>query len=146
MQLLINITFEVLTFLFQIINQCNKAEKWLREKMQQQDTLPKSSDPVFWSSEIESKTENLKLYDFTLLFFLFQKCIIVGYNDNSIGSELHTCCWCNTLFICSIRWFYLKTNDCSVLMGFRACQPILGSEGSPIREDRGEGKQNTSNH
>ncbi|XP_057441185.1 heat shock 70 kDa protein 16-like [Lotus japonicus] len=71
-----------------IINQCNKAEKWLREKMQQQDTLPKSSDPVFWSSEIESKTENLKL----------------------------------------------------------ACQPILGSEGSPIREDSGVGKQNTSNH
>ncbi|RYR00536.1 hypothetical protein Ahy_B07g088663 isoform C [Arachis hypogaea] len=30
----------------QIINECNKAEQWPREKMQQQDTLPKTSDPV----------------------------------------------------------------------------------------------------
>ncbi|XP_061342267.1 heat shock 70 kDa protein 16-like [Gastrolobium bilobum] len=42
-----------------IINECNKAEQWLREKMQQQDTLPKSSDPVFWSSDIKSKAEDL---------------------------------------------------------------------------------------
>ncbi|KAL6494194.1 hypothetical protein OROGR_030994 [Orobanche gracilis] len=43
-----------------IINQCNKAEKWLREKMQQQDVVPKSSDPVVWSRDIESKAEELK--------------------------------------------------------------------------------------
>ena len=62
------------TFLLQIINECNKAEQWLREKMQQQDTLPKSSDPVFWSSDIKSKTEELNLYDFP-----YQECTIVGW-------------------------------------------------------------------
>lgn len=45
----------------QIINECNKAEQWLREKMQQQDSLPKSSDPVFWSSDIKSKAEELNV-------------------------------------------------------------------------------------
>ncbi|KAK7276824.1 hypothetical protein RIF29_17970 [Crotalaria pallida] len=45
----------------QIINECNKAEQWLREKMQQQDSLPKCSDPVFWSSDIKSKTEEFNL-------------------------------------------------------------------------------------
>ncbi|XP_058745064.1 heat shock 70 kDa protein 16-like [Vicia villosa] len=44
-----------------IINECNKAEQWLREKMQQQDALPKSSDPVFWSSDINNKTQELNL-------------------------------------------------------------------------------------
>ncbi|XP_019459795.1 PREDICTED: heat shock 70 kDa protein 16-like [Lupinus angustifolius] len=45
----------------QIIIECNKAEQWLREKMQQQDCLAKCSDPVFWSSDIQSKTEELNL-------------------------------------------------------------------------------------
>ncbi|MED6216189.1 hypothetical protein PIB30_005068 [Stylosanthes scabra] len=45
----------------QIINECDKAEQWLREKMQQQDNLPKTSDLVFWSSDIKSKAEELKL-------------------------------------------------------------------------------------
>ncbi|CAL5190675.1 unnamed protein product [Lathyrus oleraceus] len=44
-----------------IIIECNKAEQWLREKMQQQDALPKSSDPVFWSTDIENKTQDLNL-------------------------------------------------------------------------------------
>ncbi|KAL5101321.1 hypothetical protein RYX36_005648 [Vicia faba] len=44
-----------------IINECNKAEQWLREKMQQQDALPKSSDPVFWSSDINNMTQELNL-------------------------------------------------------------------------------------
>ncbi|XP_027330921.1 heat shock 70 kDa protein 16-like [Abrus precatorius] len=44
-----------------INNECNKAEQWLREKMQLQDSLPKSCDPVFWSSDIKSKTEDLNL-------------------------------------------------------------------------------------
>ncbi|XP_019455969.1 PREDICTED: heat shock 70 kDa protein 16 isoform X3 [Lupinus angustifolius] len=45
----------------QIIDECNKAEQWLREKMQQQDSLPKCSDPVFWSSDIQSKKEELNM-------------------------------------------------------------------------------------
>lgn len=42
-----------------IIDECNKAEKWLRERTQQQDSLPKNADPVLWSSEIKQKTEAL---------------------------------------------------------------------------------------
>ncbi|CAL0315887.1 unnamed protein product [Lupinus luteus] len=45
----------------QIIDECNKAEQWLIEKTQQQDSLPKCSDPVFWSSDIQSKTEELNM-------------------------------------------------------------------------------------
>ncbi|KAJ6397104.1 hypothetical protein OIU77_022028 [Salix suchowensis] len=40
-----------------VINECNKAEKWLQEKIQQQDSLPKNVDPVLWSSEIKRKAE-----------------------------------------------------------------------------------------
>ncbi|KAJ6805199.1 heat shock 70 kDa protein 16-like [Iris pallida] len=40
-------------------NECNKAEQWLREKSQQQDSLPKNTDPVLWSHEIKKRTEAL---------------------------------------------------------------------------------------
>lgn len=42
-----------------IINECNKAELWLRERTQQQDSLPKNVDPVLWSTEIKKKAETL---------------------------------------------------------------------------------------
>ncbi|KAF5730551.1 heat shock 70 kDa protein 16 [Tripterygium wilfordii] len=42
-----------------IVTECNKAEQWLREKSQQQDLLPKNTDPVLWSSEIKSRAEEL---------------------------------------------------------------------------------------
>ncbi|XP_068668992.1 heat shock 70 kDa protein 16-like [Aristolochia californica] len=42
-----------------VINECNKAEQWLREKMQLQDSLPKNCDPVLWSSEIKRMMEVL---------------------------------------------------------------------------------------
>ncbi|KAF5478898.1 hypothetical protein F2P56_005420 [Juglans regia] len=42
-----------------IINECNKAEKWLIEKSQQQDAMPKNMDPVLWSSDIQSRKEDL---------------------------------------------------------------------------------------
>lgn len=45
-----------------VINECNKAELWLREKSQQQDSLPKNADPVLWSHEIKKKTEALDTY------------------------------------------------------------------------------------
>lgn len=52
-----------LTFsIFQVINECFKAEKWLREKTQLQDSLPKNTDPVLWSTDIRNRTEELKLY------------------------------------------------------------------------------------
>ncbi|XP_027938865.1 heat shock 70 kDa protein 16-like isoform X2 [Vigna unguiculata] len=42
-----------------VINECNKAEQWLREMRQQQDYYPKNSDPVLLSIDIQSKTEEL---------------------------------------------------------------------------------------
>ncbi|CAK7338490.1 unnamed protein product [Dovyalis caffra] len=42
-----------------ITNECNKAEQWLRERTQQQDSLPKNTDPVLWSRDIKSRTEDL---------------------------------------------------------------------------------------
>ncbi|PNX73600.1 heat shock protein 70 kDa [Trifolium pratense] len=42
-----------------IIEECNKAEKWLRDKRQHQDALPKCADPVFWSRDIDSRTREL---------------------------------------------------------------------------------------
>ncbi|KAF5728402.1 heat shock 70 kDa protein 16 [Tripterygium wilfordii] len=43
-----------------IVDECNKAEQWLREKSQLQDSLPKTTDPVLWSSEIKNRAEQLK--------------------------------------------------------------------------------------
>ncbi|XP_068638736.1 heat shock 70 kDa protein 16-like [Aristolochia californica] len=42
-----------------VINECKKAEQWLREKMHLQDALPKNCDPVVWSSEIKKRMEVL---------------------------------------------------------------------------------------
>ncbi|KAL2523995.1 Heat shock 70 kDa protein 16 [Abeliophyllum distichum] len=44
---------------FIVIGECNKAEQWLREKSQQQDSLPKNADPVFWTSEIKRRAVDL---------------------------------------------------------------------------------------
>ncbi|XP_043691921.1 heat shock 70 kDa protein 16 isoform X2 [Telopea speciosissima] len=43
-----------------VINECNKAEQWLRDKNHQQDLLPKNIDPILWSNEIEKVTEALR--------------------------------------------------------------------------------------
>ncbi|KAK6149762.1 hypothetical protein DH2020_017287 [Rehmannia glutinosa] len=43
-----------------VIGECNKAEHWLREKSQQQDSLPKNADPILWSSEITRKAQALE--------------------------------------------------------------------------------------
>ncbi|KAF8391557.1 hypothetical protein HHK36_023863 [Tetracentron sinense] len=45
-----------------VINECNKAQQWLREKTQQQDSLPKNTDPILWSSEIKRRVEYLDEY------------------------------------------------------------------------------------
>ncbi|KAK4491938.1 hypothetical protein RD792_002720 [Penstemon davidsonii] len=42
-----------------VIGECSKAEQWLREKSQQQDSLPKNADPILWSSEIKRKADAL---------------------------------------------------------------------------------------
>jgi len=65
-----------MTLLFQIINECNKAEQWLEEKNQQQESSPKNTEPIVWSSEIRSKTEEFNLYDFC---FPFQNCILIVF-------------------------------------------------------------------
>lgn len=42
-----------------VLNECFKAEKWLQERTQLQDSLPKNADPIIWSSEIKRNTEAL---------------------------------------------------------------------------------------
>lgn len=75
----LKISFHVMSLLFQIINECNKVEQWLKEKIQQQESFPKNTDPILWSSDIKSKTEELNLYDFC---FLFQKCIFIVFYES----------------------------------------------------------------
>lgn len=54
----------------QVIDECNKAKQWLQVKIQQQNSLPKNTDPVLWSNEIKRKTEALDMYcSRTLLIF-----------------------------------------------------------------------------
>ncbi|XP_039139583.1 heat shock 70 kDa protein 16-like [Dioscorea cayenensis subsp. rotundata] len=42
-----------------VCNECDKAEQWLRDKIQLQDSLPMSRDPVLWSHEIKERTASL---------------------------------------------------------------------------------------
>ncbi|XP_051147786.1 heat shock 70 kDa protein 14-like [Andrographis paniculata] len=42
-----------------VLNECLQAESWLREKRQQQDTLPKHVTPALLSSDIKKKAEGL---------------------------------------------------------------------------------------
>ncbi|XP_027185574.1 heat shock 70 kDa protein 16 [Coffea eugenioides] len=42
-----------------VYNECSKAEQWLRERTQLQDSLPKNADPTLSSSEIRRRTEAL---------------------------------------------------------------------------------------
>lgn len=42
-----------------VLSECNKAEQWLRDKSQQQEALPKNTDPILWSSEIRRKVDTL---------------------------------------------------------------------------------------
>uniref|UniRef100_A0A0A9F874 Heat shock 70 kDa protein 16 n=1 Tax=Arundo donax TaxID=35708 RepID=A0A0A9F874_ARUDO len=42
-------------------NECTKAEQWLREGLQLQESLPKNVGPVLWSCEIKRKQEELDI-------------------------------------------------------------------------------------
>ena len=53
-------------FACQIDNECTKAEVWLRESLQLQESLPKNVDPVVWSHEIKKREDELDMY-FTFL-------------------------------------------------------------------------------
>ncbi|CAA2982133.1 heat shock 70 kDa 15-like [Olea europaea subsp. europaea] len=50
-----------------VLNECINAEAWLREKIQQQDTLPKYATPVLLSADIRKKAEALDRYFPTVL-------------------------------------------------------------------------------
>ena len=47
----------------QVLNECSEAENWLREKTQQQGSLPKHADPVLLSSDIRRKAEAIDRYN-----------------------------------------------------------------------------------
>lgn len=53
----------------QVMNECSKAEQWLQEGMQLQNSLPKNVDPVLWSNEIRRMIEELDMYYFDHLVF-----------------------------------------------------------------------------
>uniref|UniRef100_A0A2P2IQE7 Uncharacterized protein MANES_04G123400 n=2 Tax=Rhizophora mucronata TaxID=61149 RepID=A0A2P2IQE7_RHIMU len=40
-----------------VLNECVEAEAWLREKKQQQDSLPKYTTPVLLSADVRKKAE-----------------------------------------------------------------------------------------
>lgn len=70
----------------QILDECDKAEQWLREQTQKQESLPKNTDPVLWSSDISKMTEDLDMYDsftsisrfmkfeYFILFYILKYC------------------------------------------------------------------------
>lgn len=51
------------------MNECVEAEAWLREKRQQQDTLPKHAHPVLLSADVRKKVEALDRYCNTFMLF-----------------------------------------------------------------------------
>ncbi|PWA64282.1 heat shock protein 70 family [Artemisia annua] len=46
----------------EVLNECSKAENWLREAQQLQDTLPKHAEPVLLSANIRKKEEAIDRY------------------------------------------------------------------------------------
>jgi heat shock protein 4 len=66
-----------------VLNECNKAEQWLREKTTQQDALPKNADPVLWSTDIKAREEALN----SVCKHLVPKPSQRSRSDNNMNSE-----------------------------------------------------------
>jgi hypothetical protein len=84
---------------FQILSECNKAEQWLREKSQQQDAMPRNTDPVLWSSDIKSRKEDLDMYYSSSCFICMPKIstlycyTCVGQKTQNIWNQLYISYW-----------------------------------------------------
>lgn len=65
-----SLSHELFPFL-QILDECNRAEQWLTEKSQQQELLPKNTEPLLWSSEIKTREADFDKYGISL-FDLFE--------------------------------------------------------------------------
>lgn len=52
--------------MWQVIKECVEAEAWLREKQQQEDSLPKYANLVLLSADVNRNVEALDRYQFTL--------------------------------------------------------------------------------
>lgn len=68
-------------FRSQVLTECVEAEAWLREKKQQQDSLPKHTNPVLLSADIKKKAEALDRYCEIIrlslnCIFLFQESLV----------------------------------------------------------------------
>lgn len=59
----------ILVCIHQVLNECVEAEGWLREKQQQQESLPKHSTPAILSADVRKKAEVLDRYSLVLNFF-----------------------------------------------------------------------------
>lgn len=69
----------------QVVFECNMAEQWLREKTQQQESVPKNADPVLWSSEIKKNADTLDAY-VSYNTNLYNKLKLIHYNQMSKSS------------------------------------------------------------
>lgn len=95
--------FNDFIFHVQIISECYKAEQWLREIAQQQDSLPKNTDPILWSGDIKRRTEDLKLYYSCAFNFHFRKFMILlfYYSSAKVKTDnFHQC-------LCPLSIWYL---------------------------------------
>jgi hypothetical protein len=122
----------------QVINECNKVEQWLQEKIQQQNSLPKNTDPVLWSNEIKKKTEALDMYCSSPLLIL-----------TLLTHDLKNLTWTRILwnwlifphFIYNVSFVFLHFIALSFfftlnLMGFRVLQEmgkVLGAHQSVLK-------------
>ena len=42
-----------------VLQECDRAEQWLRKKTQLQEMLPRNIDPILWSSDIKGQIKAL---------------------------------------------------------------------------------------
>lgn len=66
------------------MNECVEAEAWLRDKRQQQDSLPKYAPPVLLSAEIRKKAESVDRYPVlsfhdSIVMLLFLDVVVCGF-------------------------------------------------------------------
>lgn len=62
------VTYPLIKYFLQVLNECVEAEAWLREKKQHQDSLPKHATPVLFSADVRKKAETL---DRLVILFLY---------------------------------------------------------------------------
>ncbi|KAM0952255.1 putative Heat shock protein 70 family [Dioscorea sansibarensis] len=99
-----------------VFNECNKAEQWLRDKSQLQDSLPKNSDPVLWSHEINKMTALLD----TLCFI------------SPLSSSLFLMFFFLNFLLAWLPSYFRHAEFESLLLYIRSCRQILKHSAPPF--------------